>query len=124
MSIMRLVWEHLPKILLGSDIVLRGLPADSVYRITVTIRMLDDRNYHDLFNLALMYKAYSALKPHDKLYALLNIFSSSQIVDYGKAVETVFYEMAYQNINKVYEENTRCPEELSQEQWHPFSGIL
>ena len=122
-SIMRLVWEHLPKTLLGSDIVLRGLPADSVYRITATIRMLDDRNYHDLFNLALMYKAYGASKPHDKLYALLNISSSSQVVDYGKAAETIFHEMAYQNINQVYEEITRRSEELSQEQWHPFPGI-
>ena len=122
-SIMRLVWEHLPKTLLGSDIVLRGLPADSVYRITATIRMLDERNYHDLFNLALMYKAYGASKPHDKLYALLNISSSSQVVDYGKAAEAVFHEMAYKNINQVYEEITRHPEELSQEQWHPFPGI-
>ena len=122
-TIMRLVWEHLPKTLLGPDIVLRGLPADSVYRITATIRMLDDRNYHDLFNLALMYKAYGASKPHDKLYALLNISSSSQVVDYGKAAETIFHEMAYQNINQVYEEITRRPEELSQEQWHPYPGI-
>ena len=122
-SIMRLVWEHLPKTLLGSDIVLRGLPADSVYRITATIRMLDDRNYHDLFNLALMYKAYGASKPHDKLYALLNISNSSQVVDYGKPAEVIFHELAYRNINQVYEEITRRSEQLSQEQWHPFPGI-
>ena len=122
-SVMRLVWEHLPKTLLGSDMVLRGLPADSVYRITATMRMLDDRNYHDLFNLALMYKAYGASKPHDKLYALLNISRSSLVVNYGKGPEIIFHEMAYQNINQVYQEITRLPEELSQEQWHPFPGI-
>ena len=122
-SILRLVWEHLPKTLLGSDIVLRGLPADSVYRIAATMRTLDNLTHHDLFNLALMYKAYGATKPQDKLFALLNLSSSSQVADYGKAPELYFHEMAYQTINQVYEEVTRLPEELSQQQWHPYPGI-
>ena len=121
--IMRLVWEHLPKTLLGSDIVLRGLPADSVHRIAATMRTLDDGAHHDLFNLALMYKAYGASNPQDKLYALLNISSTSKAADYGKPVEVTFHEMAYQAINQVYEEITKRPEELSQRQWHPYPGI-
>ena len=122
-SVMRMIWEHLPKTLLGPDMVLRGLPADSVYRIAGTMRMLDDHTHHDLFNLALTYKAYGATKAHDKLYALLNISSSSQVVDYGKPLEVIFHEMAFQNISQVYEEITRLPEDLSQQQWHPFPGI-
>lgn len=122
-SIMRLVWEHLPKTLLGPDIVLRGLPADSVVRITATTRTLDNQSHHDLFNLALMYKAYGTSKPQDKLYALLNISSSPQVPDYGEAPEITFHDMAYHNINQVYEEITRLPEELSQQQWHPYPGI-
>ncbi len=122
-SVMRLVWEHLPKTLLGSDVVLRGLPANSVYRIAATMRTLDDLTHHDLFNLALMYKAYGASKPQDKLYALLNISSSSQVVDYTKSTETTFHEMAFHTINQVYEQIARLPEELSQQQWHPYPGI-
>lgn len=122
-TIVRLVWENLPKTLLGPDVVLRGLPADSVYRITATMRMLDDHTHHDLFNLALMYKAYGASEPKDKLYALLNISRSSQIADYGQPTEITFHEMAYQTITQVYEEIARSPEQLSQPQWHPFPGI-
>ncbi len=122
-SVMRLVWEHLPKTLLGSDVVLRGLPADSVYRIAATMRTLDDLSHHDLFNLALMYKAYGASKPQDKLYALLNISSSSQVVDYAKSAEITFHEMAFHTINQVYEQIAKLPEELSQQQWHPYPGI-
>lgn len=122
-TIVRLVWEHLPKTMLGSDVVLRGLPADSVYRITATMRTLDDHTHHDLFNLALMYKAYGASEPKDKLYALLNISSSSQVADYGQPAEITFHEMAYQTISQVYEEIARLPEQLSQPQWHPFPGI-
>ena len=122
-SIMRLVWEHLPKTLLGSDVVLRGLPANSVYRIAATMRTLDDLTHHDLFNLALMYKAYGASQPQDKLYALLNISSSSHVVDYAKSTEITFHEMAFHTINQVYEQIARLPEELSQQQWHPYPGI-
>lgn len=121
-SIVRLVREHLPRTLLGSDIIFRGLPADSIYRV-VALRTLEDRTRHDLFNLALTYKAYGASKPQDKLYALLNISSSSQTADYGQSTETTFHEMAYQNISKVYQEIARLPEELSQQQWHPYPEI-
>lgn len=122
-TIMRLVWEHLPMTLLGSDMLLQGLPANSIYRIAATMRTLDNCAHQDLFNLALTYKAYGASKPHDKLYALLNISNSPRDVDYGKSVEVLFHEMAYHNINQVYEEITRAPEELSQQQWHPYPGI-
>lgn len=123
-SIIVLVREHLPRTLLGSDIIFRGLPADSVYRIAATMRSLEDRTRDDIFNLALKYKAYGASAPQDKLYALLNISNSSQSADYGQSTEFTFHEMAYQNITKVYEEIARPPEELSQQQWHPYSGIL
>ena len=122
-TIMRLVWEHLPATLLGSDILLQGLPANSVYRIAETMRTLDNCAHQDLFNLALTYKGYGASKPQDKLYALLNVSSSSRTVDYRKPVEVLFHEMAYHNINQVYEEIARLPEELSQQQWHPYPGI-
>ncbi|KAF6232635.1 hypothetical protein HO173_009074 [Letharia columbiana] len=124
LSIMVLVREHLPRTLLGSDIFFRGLPADSVYRIAATMRTLEDGTHHDLFNLALTYKAYGAAKPQDKLYALLNISNSSQTADYEKSAETTFHEMAHQTINKVYQEIARRPEELSQQQWHPYPDIL
>ena len=122
-SIIRMFWEHLPKTLLGSDVVLRGLPADSVYRIVATMRTLDNLMRHDLFNLALMYKAYGASNPRDKLYALSNISSSSQVADYRRSAESVFHEMAYKVINQVYAEIMTHPDELSQRQWHPYPGI-
>lgn len=122
-TIVRLVRERLPRTLLGSDIVLRGLPADSVYRIAATKRRLEDGTRHDLFNLALTYKAYGASKAHDKLFALLNISDSLQTADYAQSVERTFHKMAYQEITKVYEKLARPPEELSQQQWHPYPGI-
>ncbi|KAL9133452.1 MAG: hypothetical protein Q9175_005369 [Cornicularia normoerica] len=122
-SIIVLVREHLPRTLLGSDILFRGLPADSVYRITATMRTLEDRTHQDLFNLALTYKAYGASKPHDKLYALLNLSGRPQTADYGQSTETTFHDMAHQNICCVYQEIARRPEELSQQQWHPYPGI-
>ena len=122
-SILRLVREHLPTTLLGSDILLRGLPADSVYRITATRRTLEDRTHLDLFNLALTYKGYGALMSLDKLYALLNISSSSQTADYGQSAEIIFQETAYRVINQVYQEIAKLPEEFSQQQWHPYPGI-
>lgn len=123
-SIMHLVREHLPRTLLGSDIIFRGLPADSVYRIAATMQTLEDGTTHDLFNLALTYKVYGASKPQDKLYALLNISNSSQTADYGQPAEIIFHEIAYRTINKVYQEIATVPEELPQQQWHPYPGLL
>ncbi|CAF9942350.1 hypothetical protein IMSHALPRED_003630 [Imshaugia aleurites] len=122
-SIVRSVREYLPGTLLGSDVALRGLPADSVYRIAATMQTLEDNTRPDLFNLALTYKAYSASQPVDKLYALLNISSSSQTADYEQSAETTFHQMAYQTINQVYQQIDKVPEELSQQQWHPYPGI-
>lgn len=123
-SIMRLVLEYLPRTLLGSDILFQGLPANSVFRIAATMRTLENRTHHDdLFNLALTYKAYSATNPQDKLFALLNISNSSQTADYGQSIEAVFHEMAFENINQVYQEVARGPEELTQQRWHPYSEI-
>ncbi len=122
-SVVALVREHLPTKLLGPDVFFRGLPADSVYRIAATMQSLEDRTRHDLFNLALTYKTYGASEPRDKLYALLNLSNTSQIADYGRPTETIFHEMAYQNISKVYQEIARLPEELSQQHWHPYPEI-
>lgn len=122
-SIVHLIREHLPRTLLGFDISFRGFPADSIYHIAATMQMLEDRTHDDLFNLALTYKHHGATKPQDKLYALLNISNSSQSIDYGQPTETTFHEMAYQNISKVYQEIARLPEELSQQQWHPYPEI-
>ena len=122
-SVVHLVREHLPRTLLGSDILFRGCPADSIYRIAATMQTLEDRTHHDLFNLALIYKHYGASEPQDKLYALLNISNSSQNIKYAQPAETTFHEMAYQNISKVYQEIARLPEELSQQQWHPYPEI-
>ena len=123
-SIIVLVREQLPSTLLGPDIVFRGLPADSIYRIATTMRRLKNHTLDDTFNLALTYKAYGASEPQDKLYALLNISNSEQTADYGQSTELTFHEMAYQIITKVYQEIARPPEELSQQQWHPYPGIL
>ena len=122
-SAVRVVRELLPRTLLGSDVFLRGLPADSVYRIAATTRTLEAHAHCDLFNMALTYKAYGASNLQDKIYALLNVSKSSLAADYGRSIESTFREMAYQTINKVYEEVSRSPEELSQQQWHPYSGI-
>ena len=122
-SIMFSIREQLPRTLLGSDIIFRGLPADSVYRISGIMQTLENGTKHDLFNLALTYKAYGATKPQDKLYALLNLSNSPQAVDYGQSSETTFHKMAYQNISQVYQENFRRSEDLSQQQWHPYPGI-
>ena len=122
-SVMHIVREHLPRTLLGSDIIFRGLPADSVFRIAGTMRTLEDRDPHDLFNLALRFKAYGASKSQDKLYALLNISTSSQAADYGQSAEVTFHHMAFQNINDVYQEIAKRPEELTQQQWHPYPEI-
>ena len=122
-SVIVSIREHLPRTLLGSDIIFRGLPADSVYRISATKQTLDDPTRPDLFNLALAYKAYGATRPQDKLYALLNLSNSPKAVDYGQSSETNFHKMAYQNISQVYLEISRRPEDLSQQQWHPYPGI-
>ena len=122
-SIIVSIREDLPRTLLGSDIIFRGLPADSVYRIGATTQTLETRTQHDLFNLALTYKAYGATKPQDKLYALLNLSNSPQAADYGQSSEITFHEMAYQNICQVYQEISRRPEDLSQQQWHPYPEI-
>ena len=123
MSVIRLVREHLPKTLLGSDVLFKGLPADTVYRIAAITRSLEDRTHQDLFNMALTYKAHGSSKPHDKLFALLNISSSQQVADYGQSAESAFHKMAYQTVNQVYEEITRFPDKLSQQQWHPYPNI-
>ena len=122
-STITLIREHLPRKLLGSDIVFRGLPADSVYRIAAIVRTQGDRRNLDIFNLALTYKAYGASRPQDKLYALLNLTNSSQTPEYGQSPETIFHELAYQKISEVYHEISRRPEELSPQQWHPYPGI-
>lgn len=122
-SVIVSIREHLPRTLLGSDIIFRGLPADTVYRIGATKQTLENRNQHDLFNLALTYKAYGATKSQDKLYALLNLSNSSKAVDYGQSSEITFHKLAYQNISQAYQEISRRPEELLQQQWHPYPGI-
>ena len=122
-SIVRLVREHLPKTLLGSDLLFKGLPADAVYRIAATKRTLEDSTHQDLFNLALSYKAHGSSKPQDKLFALLNVSSSREVADYGKSTELAFHKMAYETVNQVYEEITRFPDKLSQQQWHPYPNI-
>lgn len=122
-SIISSIREHLPRTLLGSDIIFRGLPADSVYSIGAVMQTLENSTQHDLFNLALTYKTYGATKPQDKLYALLNLSNSPQAVDYGHSSETTFHKMAYQNISQIYQEISRRPEDLSQQQWHPYPGI-
>lgn len=123
LSTIILVRERLPKTLLGSDFIFRGLPADSIYRIGTITRTLEDGTQFDLFNLALIYKAYGASRPQDKLYALLNISNASQTAEYGQSSETLFHEMAYQSIDRVYQEISRRPEDLSQQQWHPYPEI-
>ena len=122
-SVIVSVRQHLPRTLLGSDIIFRGLPADSVYRIGATMQTLENGTQHDLFNLALTYKAYGATKAQDKLYALLNISNSHMAVDYGRSPEITFHKLAYQNISQVYQEISRRPEDLSQQHWHPYPGI-
>lgn len=122
-SIISSVREHLPRTLLGSDIIFRGLPADSVYRIGAITKTLENHTQHDLFTLALTYKSYGATKSQDKLYALLNLSSSPQAVDYEQSPERTFHKMAYQNISQVYQENSRRSEDLSQQLWHPYPEI-
>lgn len=122
-SVIVSIREHLPRTLLGSDIIFRGLPADSVYRISATKQTLDNPTQPDLFNFALAYKAYGATKSQDKLYALLNLSNSPKAVDYRQSPETTFHKMAYNNISQVYQEISRRPEDLSQQQWHPYPGI-